>query len=44
MILTMRRMVPEDRARVERLLSRIKVFNREDQSIALELVDLAIQN
>jgi ribosomal protein S18 acetylase RimI-like enzyme len=44
MILTMRRMVPEDLARVERLLSRVKVFNREDQSIALELVDFAIQN
>lgn len=44
MILTMRRMVPEDRARVDKLLSRIKVFNRDDQSIAMDLVDFAIQN
>ncbi len=44
MILTMRRMVPADRAGLERLLSRIKVFNQEDQSVALELVDFAIQN
>ncbi len=44
MMLTMRRLVPEDRPGLEMLLSRIEVFNRDDQSIAMELVDIAIQN
>jgi ribosomal protein S18 acetylase RimI-like enzyme len=44
MILTMRRMIPEDRAQLETLLSRIEVFNRDDQLIALELVDYELQN
>ncbi len=44
MTLIMRPMKPGDRAELEQLISRIKVFTREDQQIAMELVDFAIQN
>ena len=43
-MLTMRHLAQEDRPALERLLSRITVFNQDDRSTALELVDIAIQN
>ena len=44
MNMALRRMIPEDRASLEQLLSHIAVFTREDQLLALELIDFSIQN